>query len=102
MAGWRNHLASGSTSRGLRISLEPATTTSRAIGSRLSRTIVGVRRARAITVAAGLISKPIALTHRAAATAVVVPEPFQGSSRYAHSLKWRVSADSTKLAEKPA
>lgn len=47
--------------------------------SRLSLMLDGVRRARAIMVIAGLMSKPKDFKPREAPTVVVVPDPFQGS-----------------------
>ena len=58
-----------------------ATTISSAMGIKLSLIVTGVRRARAITVTAGLMSRPRQAFPNPAPTAVVVPEPFHGSIR---------------------
>ena len=69
----------GSTSRSSGCKRSDWLTMSAAIGGRLSAIERGVRRARATTDDAGLRSMPKQLNPRAAATAVVVPEPFHGS-----------------------
>ena len=74
-----SQLDRGSTSRSSGCKRSDWVTMSAAIGGRLSAIERGVSRARAMTDDAGLRSMPMQLTPRAAATAVVVPEPFHGS-----------------------
>ena len=62
----------------------------------------GRRRARAITVRAGLMSIPVEDNPRLMQAAVVVPEPLQGSRIFVASFRWVATTACTKASLNPA
>lgn len=62
----------------------------------------GARRPVAITVMAGLRSRPVDCTPDLMHAAVVVPEPLHGSRTAVASLRWPVKTADAKASVKPA